>query len=328
MSSKWKGLELPRRIEWDKKTLTSTYGKLTAEVLERGYGVTIGNSLRRVLLSSIRGAAITLVRIEGVLHEFGVIPGVREDVTDIILSLKQLSIKLHGEGPEVLRIRARGEREVVAADIITDGRVEILNPQLHIATLSKGSNLQMEMVVSRGKGYVPAEKNKSEDQPIGIIPIDSIYSPVKKVSFHVEDSRLDQETDYDRLIMEIWTNGAVSPEEAVREAADILRKHFAIFAFPEEEIEEVKVDIIDKDKLQRQKYLDMDVSELELPLRIEKCLKAADIKTVRDLVQKTPKEMLQYENFGKKSIEEVDKSLAEIGLSLKEDEENETQKGR
>lgn len=328
MSSKWKGLELPRRIEWDKKTLTSTYGKLTAEVLERGYGVTIGNSLRRVLLSSIRGAAITLVRIEGVLHEFGVIPGVREDVTDIILSLKQLSIKLHGEGPEVLRIRARGEREVVAADIITDGRVEILNPQLHIATLSKGSNLQMEMVVSRGKGYVPAEKNKSEDQPIGIIPIDSIYSPVKKVSFHVEDSRLDQETDYDRLIMEIWTNGAVSPEEAVREAADILRKHFAIFAFPEEEIEEVKVDIIDKDKLQRQKYLDMDVSELELPLRIEKCLRAADIKTVRDLVQKTPKEMLQYENFGKKSIEEVDKSLAEIGLSLKEDEENETQKGR
>lgn len=328
MSSKWKGLELPRRIEWDKKTLTSTYGKLTAEVLERGYGVTIGNSLRRVLLSSIRGAAITLVRIEGVLHEFGVIPGVREDVTDIILSLKQLSIKLHGEGPEVLRIRARGEREVVAADIITDGRVEILNPQLHIATLSKGSNLQMEMVVSRGKGYVPAEKNKSEDQPIGIIPIDSIYSPVKKVSFHVEDSRLDQETDYDRLIMEIWTNGAVSPEEAVREAADILRKHFAIFAFPEEEIEEVKVDIIDKDKLQRQKYLDMDVSELELPLRIEKCLKAVDIKTVRDLVQKTPKEMLQYENFGKKSIEEVDKSLAEIGLSLKEDEENETQKGR
>ena len=328
MSSKWKGLELPRRIEWDKKTLTSTYGKLTAEVLERGYGVTIGNSLRRVLLSSIRGAAITLVRIEGVLHEFGVIPGVREDVTDIILSLKQLSIKLHGEGPEVLRIRARGEREVVAADIITDGRVEILNPQLHIATLSKGSNLQMEMVVSRGKGYVPAEKNKSEDQPIGIIPIDSIYSPVKKVSFHVEDSRLDQETDYDRLIMEIWTNGAVSPEEAVREAADILRKHFAIFAFPEEEIEEVKVDIIDKDKLQRQKYLDMDVSELELPLRIEKCLKAVDIKTVRDLVQKTRKEMLQYENFGKKSIEEVDKSLAEIGLSLKEDEENETQKGR
>lgn len=320
---KWKGLELPRRVEWDEKTLTPTYGKLIAEVLERGYGVTIGNSFRRVLLSSICGAAVTLIRIEGVLHEFGAIPGVLEDVTDVVLSLKQLSIKLHGEGPHILWIRARGEKEVVAADIITDDRVEILNPQLHIATLNSGSNLQMEIVVNQGKGYVPAEKNKSADQPIGVIPIDSIYSPVKKVNFHVEDSRLGQETDYDRLIMEIWTNGVLSPQEAVKEGADILRKHFAIFVSPEDEIEKVKVDVISKDERLRQKHLSMNVSELELSVRAAKCLEAANIKTVEDLTQKTRKEMLQYENFGKKSVEGLEEVLSEMGLSFK-DEENET----
>lgn len=323
MNSKWKGLELPRRVEWEEKTLTPNYGKLTAEVLERGYGVTMGNSLRRVLLSSISGAAVTLIRIEGVLHEFGAIPGVLEDVTDIVLSLKQLSIKLHGEDPHVLWIRARGEKEIVASDIITGDRVEVLNPKLHIATLNSGSNLQMEMVVNQGKGYVPAEKNKSADQPIGVIPIDSIYSPVKKVNFHIEDSRLGQETDYDRLIMEVWTNGVISPQEAVKEGADILRKHFAIFVSPEDEIEEVEVETIDKDELLRQKYLSMSVSELELSVRATKCLEAANIKTVEDLTQKTRKEMLQYENFGKKSVEGLEEVLSEIDLSFK-DEENET----
>jgi len=320
MSLKWKGLELPRRVEWDKKTLTPTYGKLTVEVLERGYGVTIGNNFRRVLLSSIRGAAVTSVRIEGVLHEFGAIPGVLEDVTDVVISLKQLSIKLHGEDQRILWIKARGEKEVVAGDIITDDRVEILNPHLHIATLNSGFNLQMEMVVSPGKGYVPAEKNKSADQPIGVIPIDSIYSPVKKVNFHVENSHLEQEADYERLTIEVWTNGAVSPQEAIVEGADILRKHFAIFISPEDEIEEVKTEEISEDERLRQKHLSMSVSELELPMRAAKCLEIADIKTVGELVQKTRKEMLQYKNFGKKSVEGLEEILAEMGLSFKDRE--------
>ncbi|MBT9138177.1 MAG: DNA-directed RNA polymerase subunit alpha [Syntrophomonadaceae bacterium] len=323
MSLKWKGLELPRRVEWDGKTLTPTYGKLIVEVLERGYGVTIGNNFRRVLLSSIRGAAVTSMRIEGVLHEFGTIPGVLEDVTDVVISLKQLSIKLHGEDPSILRIKACGEKEVVAADIITDDRVEILNPHLHIATLNSGFNLQMEMVASPGKGYVPAEKNKSADQPIGVIPIDSIYSPVKKVNFRVENSRLGQEADYDRLIMEVWTNGAISPQEAIVEGADIMRKHFAIFVSPEDEIEKVKVDEISEDEHLRQKHLDMSVSELELSVRAAKCLEIAGIKTVEDLVQKTRKEMLQYKNFGKKSVEGLEEILTEMGLSFR-DGENET----
>jgi len=327
MSLKWEGLKFPRRIEWDEKTLTSTYGKLTVEALERGYGVTIGNNFRRVLLSSIRGAAVTSVRIEGVLHEFGVIPGVLEDVTDVIINLKQLSIKLHGEGPSILWIRARGEKEIVAADIITDDRVEILNSYLHIATLNNGFDLQMEMVVREGKGYVPAEKNKKKDQPIGVIPIDSIYSPVKKVNFHVESSSLEQGADYDRLIMEVWTNGVISPQEAIVEGADILRKHFAIFVSPGDEIEEVKVPDISKDEQLRQKHLSTSMSELELSVRAAKCLDTAGIKTVGDLIQKTRKELLQYKNFGKKSVEGLRVILAEMGLSFK-DEENETQKRR
>ncbi len=315
MSVKWKGLEIPRKLRWDEDTLSPTYGKLIAEPLEQGYGVTIGNSLRRVLLSSLEGAAVTSVRIEGVLHEFSTVPGVSEDVTEIILNLKQLILRLHGGEVKTIRIKAKGEREVRAADIIKDNQVEILNPYLHIATLNKEGRLEMEMEVGSGKGYVSAEKNKKEDQPIGVIPIDSIFSPVKKVKYNIEPTRVGQETDYDRLILEVWTNGGLSPQEAVESAAEILEKHFAKFIAHDEEIEE-KGEEISKEEQERQEYLEQNVSELELSVRSANCLKVAKIRTIRELVQKTEAEMLKYPNFGKKSLAEIREILADMKLSL------------
>ncbi len=315
MSPKWRGLELPKKLSWDEETQSPIYGKLIAEPLERGYGVTVGNGLRRVLLSSLEGAAVTSVRIESVLHEFSTIPGVREDVTEIILNLKQLLIRLHGREPRTLWIKARGEREVRAADIIKDSQVEILNPNLHLATLNKEAKLGMEVEVGLGKGYVSAEKNKKEDQPIGVIPVDSIFSPVRKVSYNVENTRVGQETDYDRLILEVWTDGTISPQEAVEKAAEIMKKHFAMFVSPEEEIEKEVEDLSEEEK-KRRECLKMNVSELELSVRAANCFKEAEIETVTDLVQKTEADMLKYPNFGKKSLSEVKEILAEMGLSF------------
>lgn len=315
MSAKWRGLELPKKLTWDEETQSPIYGKLIAEPLERGYGVTVGNSLRRVLLSSLEGAAVTSVRMEGVLHEFSTIPGVREDVTEIILNLKQLLIRLHGREPRTLWIKTKGEREVRAADIIKDSQVEILNPNLHVVSLNKGAKLGMEIEVSLGKGYVSAEKNKKEDQPIGVIPVDSMFGPVRKVSYNVENARVGQETDYDRLILEVWTDGSISPQEAVGKAAEILKKHFTIFVSPEEEIEK-EVEELSEEEKKRREYLKMNISELEPSVRAANCFKAAKIETIEQLVQKTEAEMLKYPNFGKKSLSEVKEILAEMGLSF------------
>ena len=315
MSEKWKGLEIPQELNWDKEALSSTYGKLVAEPLERGYGVTVGNSLRRVLLSSLKGAAVTSVRIEGVLHEFSTIPGVSEDVTEIILNLKQLIVKLKGEEPKTIHIKARGEREVRAVDIIRDDQVEILNPQLHIATLNEEGRLEMDIEVGSGKGYVSAEKNKRGDQPIGVIPVDSIFSPVKKVNYSIESTRVGQETDYDRLILEVWTNGSLSPQESVESASEILGKHFSMFAIPGG-FKKREPKGPNNDDIEREKHLGQSVSELELSVRSANCLKIARIRTIRDLVQKTEAEMLKYPNFGKNSLAEIKKMLAEMKLSL------------
>ena len=315
MGTKWKGLEIPRKLSWDENTLSPTYGKLIAEPLERGYGVTIGNSLRRVSLSSLKGAAVTSVRIEGVLHEFSTIPGAVEDVTEIILNLKQLTLRLHGEGPRTIRVKVEGKKEVRAADIIKDNQVEILNPHLHIATLNEDGKLEMEIEVNSGKGYISAEKNKKEEQAIGVIPVDSIFSPVRKVNYSVEPARVGQETDYDRLILEIWTNGVLSPQEAVESTAEILKKHFTMFFAHDEEVEE-EGEQISKEEKKRQEYLKQNVSELELSVRSANCLKIAEIHTIGDLVQKTEAEMLKYPNFGKKSLSEIKEILVEMGLSL------------
>ena len=315
MSPKWRGLELPKKLSWDEETQSPIYGKLIAEPLERGYGVTIGNSLRRVLLSSLEGASVTSVRMEGVLHEFSTIPGVREDVTEIILNLKQLLIRLHGQEPGTLWIKAKGRREVRAADIIKDNKIEILNPGLHVASLDKEAKLEMEIEISLGKGYVSAEKNKKENQPIGVIPVDAMFGPVRKVSCNVENARVGQETDYDRLILEVWTDGSISPQEAVEKAADVLKKHFAMLVSPEDEIEK-EVEGLSEEEKKRQEYLKVNISELELSVRAANCFKAAEIETIEQLVQKTEADMLKYANFGKKSLSEVKEILAEMSLTF------------
>lgn len=323
MGAKWKGLEIPRKLQWDEETLSPTYGKLVVEPLERGYGVTIGNSLRRVLLSSLRGGAVTSVRIEGVLHEFSTIPGVVEDVTEIILNLKQLIVKLHSDEPKTIRLKVKGQGEVTAADIIKDNQVEIVNPNLHIATLNKEGKLEAEIEISIGKGYVSAESNKKESQPIGVIPVDSVFSPARKVNYNVEPARVGQDTDYDKLLLEVWTNGSLSPREVVESASNILKKHFSIFTAPEEEeIEEEEV--VSEEEKKRQEYLKQNVSELELSVRSANCLKIAKIHTIGELVRKTESEMLKYPNFGKKSLAEIKEILTEMCLSLgiKDNEEN------
>lgn len=308
-------MKVNQRLSWDEEVKGSTYGKLVLEPLERGYGVTIGNSLRRVLLSSLGGAAVTSVRIEGVLHEFSTVPGVSEDVTEIILNLKQLIIRLNGEESRTIYIKARGEKEVRASDIIGDDRVEILNPHLHIATLNEEGKLEMEMEVNSGKGYVSAEKNKKEDQPIGIIPVDSMFSPVKKVNHKVESARIGQETDYDRLILEVWTNGSLSPRKSVESAAEILKEHFARFTDPDDG-GEIVVKGPSPEEKRRQEFLKQNVSELELSVRSANCLKVAKIQTIGELAQKTEVEMLEYPNFGKNSLAEIKKILAGMKLSL------------
>ncbi len=315
MGIRWKTFEMPKRLECDKNTLTPIYGKFIAEPFEKGFGTTIGNSLRRVLYSSIEGTAVTSVKIEGALHEFSSLDGVLEDTAQIILNLKRLVLKYHSKGQKKISINIKKKGEVTARDIQTDETVEIINPDLHICTLTKDVKFSMEMEIAKGRGYVPADRNKQEDNPIGVIPIDSIFSPVKKVNYHVEETRVGQTTDYDRLIVEIWTNGALTPEECMLYASNILQRHLDIFVnygeIPvEEEEEEVEVD---------KEFMDMvnkPISELELSVRSANCLEAANIKTIGDLIQKTEAQMLKYKNFGKKSLSEINAILTGMGLGL------------
>ncbi len=317
MQGEWTNLIKPKRIEFDPETLTDSYGKFYCEPLERGYGTTIGNSLRRILLSSVQGAAIISVRIEGVPHEFSAVPGVLEDVSDIILNLKGVRLRIHGDQVRTLRIEKHGEGEVTAGDIITDGQVEILNPGWHIATLNKEAHLKMEMRACKGRGYVPAERNKEEGAPLGTIALDAIFSPIRKVSYTVTNARVGQITDYDRLNMEVATDGSIRPEEAVSIAAQILRDQLSIFVRPEaarvhEEAETGPVHL--PPELTENLYRTVD--ELELSVRAANCLKNANIRLIGELVQKTENDMLKTKNFGRKSLNEIKEILGEMGLSL------------
>ncbi|HXF91974.1 MAG TPA: DNA-directed RNA polymerase subunit alpha [Nitrospiraceae bacterium] len=311
-----KDFQIPMRVEVDKETLSPTYGRFTAEAFERGFGTTIGNSLRRVLLSSLTGAAVTTVRIEGVLHEFSTIPGVTEDVTSIILNVKSLRLALHSDKPKTIRLKKKGPGEAKGSDIVHDGDITILTPDLHIATLDKDATLDMEMVVKHGRGYVPAERNKEEGLPIGVIAVDSIFSPIKRVNFHVENARVGRVTDYDKLTLEIWTDGTITPQDALSTAASILRDHLDIFINPEERAEAKPEAAKDERTHEINKNLFRSVNELELSVRAANCLKNANIKTIADLVQKTEVEMLKTKNFGKKSLNEIKEVLAGMGLSL------------
>lgn len=312
-------IEKPR-IECIEMSKDNTYGKFVVEPLERGYGITLGNSLRRILLSSLPGAAVTSVKIEGVLHEFSTLPGVVEDTTEIILNLKKLAMKMHSDEPKTVRIEAQGECVVTAGDIIHDGDIEIVNPDAHIATLDVDGKLFMEMTVERGRGYVPAEKNKKPGQPIGIIPIDSIFSPVRRVNFHVQDTRVGQRTDYDKLTLEVWTNGTIKPDEAASLGAKILSEHLMLFIELTERTNEVEI-MVEKEEEEKEKVMEMAIEELDLSVRSYNCLKRAGINTVQELIQKTPEDMMKVRNLGKKSLEEVEQKLKSLGLSLKESEE-------
>jgi DNA-directed RNA polymerase subunit alpha len=311
----WRELIRPKRLEVDEKSLTPTYGKFFGEPFERGYGTTIGNALRRVLLSSLQGAAIVALRVKGVLHEFSTVPGVREDVTDIVLNLKEVRVKLHdGAVEETARIQVRGERAVTAADIQAGPRVEILNPHHHIATLAKNADLDMELVIRMGRGYVPAERNKREDDPAGTVPIDAIFSPIVKVNFMVTNARVGQRTDYDRLVLEVHTDGSVRPEDAVAYAARIFQQQLAIFVNFEEEPTGGGRD--EGRELPQNENLYRPVDDLELSVRSANCLQNADIKYIGELVQKSEQEMLKTKNFGRKSLNEIKEFLHEMGLSL------------
>ena len=313
-------IEKPK-IEIAEISEDNRYGKFICEPLERGYGTTFGNSLRRMLLSSLEGAAITSIRIDGVLHEFSTIPGVRDDVTNIVLNLTELCLKMTGNEPRIIRIDVEGEKEVTAADIICDADIEILNPDLHIATVNEDGKLKIEMTVERGRGYVPADKNKKPDDTIGVIPIDSIFSPVKRVNYTVQDTRVGNVTDYDRLILEVWTDGSLRPEEAVSKAAGILVMHLKLFqnmdGLPEEE-EEEEATFPEEEEDDSSKVLDMTIEDLDLSVRSFNCLKRANINTVADLAEKTEDDMMKVRNLGRKSLEEVKKKLEELGLTLKQ----------
>jgi DNA-directed RNA polymerase subunit alpha len=310
---KWKNLTMPKQMVADPGN-TSSYGKFVIEPLERGFGLTLGNALRRVLLSSLQGAAITAVRIDGVLHEFSTLPGVIEDVTELILNLKQVRLKLHGDGPKKGTFEVKGKGEVRAGNLIVDPEVEVLNPDLHIATLNKDGDLRMEVDIDAGRGYVSADQHSQLDRPIGVIPIDSMFSPVTKVNYNVETTRLGQRIDYDKLTVETWTDGSILPSDAVAVAAKILRDHFTLFIHFEEPIEEEKEEEVDEERQRVRRMLDKSVEELELSVRSSNCLRAAEIKTIGDLVLKSEPEMLKYRNFGRKSLKEIQDILSEMGL--------------
>lgn len=312
----WKGFQRPKRLEFERETSTERFGRFYAQPFERGFGTTIGNTLRRVLLSSIEGAAVTAVKIDGVQHEFSPIPGVVEDATDIILNLKQIPLMLHTDETKTLYIRADKAGEVRARDIEVDQDVEVLEPDAHIATVSDKGKLHMELRVKRGRGYVAADKNFDEDLGIGWIPIDSVHSPVKKVNYLVESARVGQNTDYDKLTMDIWTNGAVSPAESLSLAARLVRDHLSIFIGVGESLDSENETPAEQSPAVSNENLDKSVEELELSVRSYNCLKNANIRTLRELVTKTEAEMLKTKNFGRKSLNEIKEILASMGLSL------------
>ena len=312
-------IEKPKieRIDSDEN---GSYGKFIIEPLERGYGITLGNSLRRILLSSLPGAAVTSIKIDGVLHEFSTVPGVKEDVTEIILNLKTLALKITGEAPTTIYIDARGAGEITAGDIRTEGDIEIINKDLHIATLNEDSRLYMEINIDKGRGYVSAEKNKQSNQPIGLIPVDSIYTPVKRVNYSVEDTRVGQVTDFDKLTFEIWTNGTIAPDEALSLGSKVLIEHLKLFMTLTDHVSDVSI-MVEKEDDKKEKILDMTIEELDLSVRSYNCLKRAGINTVEELTLRTVEDMMKVRNLGKKSLEEVEQKLAALGLGLKQSEE-------
>lgn len=313
---KLKGFQKPKRLEKDEETYSSTYGYFTAEPLERGFGQTIGNALRRVLLSSIPGAAVTAVKIKGVLHEFSTIHGVKEDVAEIMMNLKGIRFKLHVDRPVTLQLKVKMEGEIKAKDFKESADVEILNPDHHLAYLDKDASLEMEVEVGSGRGYVPGERHKRDGHSVSMIPVDSIFTPLRKVAYRVEDTRVGQATDYDKLIMEIWTDGSITPEESLAQAAKILREHLSLFITSSllEEEEEDEVKDTAKDKLMENLWRSVD--ELELSVRSANCLKSSNIRYIGELVQKTEAEMLKTKNFGRKSLNEIKQLLESMGLSL------------
>ena len=312
----WKSFQRPKRLECDTDTLTDRFGRFHAQPFERGFGTTVGNALRRVLLSSIEGAAVTAVKIDGVLHEFSPIPGVVEDATDIILNLKQIPIRMHVDQTKTLYLRSEKAGEVRAGDIETDADVEILEPDVHVATVSEGGSLHMEMRVNRGRGYVSADKNFADDLGIGWIPIDSVHSPVKKVNYLVEAARLGQTTDYDKLTVDVWTDGSVTARDAVSLGAKLIRDHLNIFINIDDPLEAPQEPEADREPQIANEHLDKSVEELELSVRSYNCLKNANIRTIRELVQKTEPEMLRTKNFGRKSLSEIKDLLTQMGLTL------------
>lgn len=303
----------------DKKD-DETYGRFVIEPLERGYGTTLGNSLRRIMLSSLPGVAVTSVKIEGVLHEFSTIPGVKEDVIEILLNLKGLAAEIYTEEPKVIYIEASEEGEITAGDIIADSDVDILNPEMHIATLSKGSTLNMEMRIEKGRGYVAADKNKYPGMPIGTIPMDSIFSPIVKVNFLVENTRVGQITDFDKLTIDIWTDGTTTPEEALSLAAKVLSEHLNLFINLTEHATTVEI-MVEKEESEKERIREMSIEELELSVRSSNCLRRANIDTVEKLTQRSEEDMIKVRNLGRKSLNEIKHKLAEIGLSLSQEEE-------
>ena len=307
------------RIECIETPTDDSYGKYVIEPLERGYGTTLGNSLRRVLLSSLPGTAVTSIRISGIQHEFSAIPGVKEDVTEIVLNIKRIIARLHSDEPKTVYIEASGEGEVTAGDIKADGEVEILNPELHIATLGPDASLSMELTLDHGRGYVPADKNKNPQQIIGTIPVDSIYTPVLKVNYAVENTRVGNQTDFDKLTLEVWTDRTISPRDAVSLGAKILVDHFTLFTDLSDSIGS-RSTVVEKVETQRDKVLEMTIEELDLSVRSFNCLKRANINTVEDLISKTQDEMIKVRNLGRKSLEEVEHKLAMMGLSLASDD--------
>lgn len=311
-------IEKPR-IETVEINENGSYGKFVVEPLERGYGTTLGNSLRRILLSSLPGAAATTVKIEGVLHEFSTIPGVVEDTTEIILNLKRLSLKIHSDEEKTLTIDATGPAVVTAADIRVDSDVDVLNPDLHIATLADGAKLFMEITASSGRGYVPADRNKKEDMEIGVIPIDSIYTPIERVNYTVENTRVGQVTNYDKLTLEVWTDGSIRPDEAVSLGAKILTEHLMLFVGLTDKVRDTEI-MIEKEDDKKEKVLEMTIEELELSVRSYNCLKRAGINTVQELCSKTEEEMMKVRNLGRKSLEEVQEKLEDLGLSLRKED--------
>ena len=316
MGTLWRDFAIPKRLTCDEDSLTETYGKFIAEPFERGYGMTIGNGLRRVLLSSIEGAAVTSLRVDGVLHEFSAIPAVLEDITQVVLNVKQLVLRAHSRQPKVLVVEKDKKGPVTAADLKGDDTVEVVSTDLHLCTLTKAGKFRLELEVSRGRGYVPADRHKKEGQPIGVIPVDALFSPVTRVNFAVEDTRVGQVTDYDRLILEIWTNGAMSPKDALLYASNIFQRHLDLFVnygtLPEEPEDEEPPAVSEE----LQEKLKTPISELELSVRSANCLREAKILTIGELVEKTPQELLKYRNFGKKSLAEIDELLHGMGLQL------------